>query len=94
MLERGIHRFVAELSRETGMLLKQETLDSPSPTLLVHAVHSSERVQRLGDDESYELVITKSGAKLTAPTPLGILHGLQTFLQLVETTANHFQCPQ
>jgi hexosaminidase len=93
MLERGVHRFVAELSRETGMLLKQETFDSPSPTLLIHALHSSERVQRLGDDESYELVITMSGAKLTAPTPLGILHGLQTFLQLVETTANGFSVP-
>src|SRR2546427_3981609 len=44
MLERGVHRFVAELSRETGMLLKQETFDLPSPTLLIHAVHSSERV--------------------------------------------------
>jgi hexosaminidase len=93
MLERGVHRFVAELSRETGMLLKQEPFDSPSPTLLIHVVHSSERVQRLGDDESYELVITKSGAKLAAPTPLGILHGLQTFLQLVETTANGFSVP-
>jgi hexosaminidase len=93
MLERGVHRFVAELSRETGMLLKQGAFESPSPTLLIHAVHTSERVQRLGDDESYALVITKSGAKLTAPTPLGILHGLQTFLQLVETTANGFSVP-
>jgi hexosaminidase len=93
MLERGAHRFVAEPSRESRMLLRQETFDSPSPTLMIHAVNSSERVQRLGDDESYELVITMSGAKLTAPTPLGIFHGLQTFLQLVETTANGFSVP-
>jgi hexosaminidase len=50
-------------------------------------------VQRLGEDESYELVITESGAKLTAPSPLGILHGLQTFLQLVETTPYGFAVP-
>jgi hexosaminidase len=92
-LERGIHRFVDELSRETGMLLKQKVLGSPSPTLLIHAVHGRERVQRLGEDESYELVISESGAKLTAPSPLGVLHGLQTFLQLVETTANGFSVP-
>ena len=92
-LERGMHRFVAELSRQTGMSLKQKLVDSPSPTLLVHAVHGSERVQRLGEDESYELVITESGAKLPAPSPVGILHGLQTFLQLVETTPNGFAVP-
>jgi hypothetical protein len=38
-LERGIGRFVAELSRETGMLLKQKTAGSASPTLLIHAAH-------------------------------------------------------
>jgi len=92
-LEHGIDRFVAELSRQTGMSLKQKLVDSPSPTLLVHAVHGSERVQRLGEDESYELVITESGAKLPAPSPVGILHGLQTFLQLVETTPNGFAVP-
>jgi hexosaminidase len=92
-LERGIRRFVAELSKETGMLLKQEVADPPSPTLSIHAVHGRERVQKLGEDESYELVISESGAKLTAPSPLGILHGLQTFLQLVETTANGFSVP-
>jgi hexosaminidase len=92
-LERGIERFVVELSRETGMFLKQKVVDSPSPTLLIHAIHGSERVQRLSEDESYELVISESGANLTAPNPLGILHGLQTFLQLVETTANGFSAP-
>src|SRR3981189_1842597 len=75
------------------MPLKEKLVDSPSPTLLVHAVHGSERVQGLGEDESYELVINEPGAKLTAPGPQGILHGLQTFLQLVETTPNGFAVP-
>src|SRR6202521_1538346 len=93
MLERGVQRFAAELSRQTGMFLKQKPADSANPTLLIHAAHGSEKVQRLGDDESYELVINQSGAKLTAPTSLGVLHGLQTFLQLVETTTNGFAVP-
>src|SRR3981189_2952813 len=75
------------------MPLKEKLVDSPSPTLLVHAVHVSEKVQKLSEDESYELIINQSGAKLTAPTPLGVLHGLQTFLQLVETTTNGFAAP-
>src|SRR6202521_3347526 len=92
-LERGIYRFVAELSRQTGMSLKQKLVDSPSPTLLIHAVQGSERVQKLSEDESYELAISESGAKLTATNPLGVLHGLETFLQLVETTTNGFAVP-
>src|SRR6202030_1130826 len=64
-----------------------------SPTLSIHADHGREPVQKLGEDESYELAITDSGAKLAAPTTLGILHGLQTFLQLVETTTNGFAAP-
>src|SRR5260370_19832380 len=92
-LERGIGRFVVELSRETGMLLKQKTAGSSSPTLLIHAAHSRESVQRPGEDESYELVITESGAKLSAPSPLGVLYVRQTLLQLLETTANGFSVP-
>src|SRR5258708_35688983 len=91
-LERGVVRFVAELSRQTGMFLHRPT-NSANPTLLIHAVHGSEKAQKLSEDESYELVISQSGAKLTAPNPLGILHGLQTFLQLVEITANGFTVP-
>src|SRR5260221_767213 len=91
-LERGVVRFVAELSRQTGMFLQRPT-NSANPTLLIHAVHGSEKAQKLSEDESYELVISQSGAKLTAPNPLGILRGLQTFLQLVEITANGFAVP-
>ena len=91
-LERGIQRFVAELSQQTGMLFKRKPADA-SPTLSIHADHGREPVQKLGEDESYELAITDSGAKLTAPTPLGILQGLQTFLQLVEITPAGFAVP-
>jgi len=92
-LERGVHRFVAELSHQTGMFLQQKAVVSANPTLLIRTVHVSEKKQELSEDESYELVINQSGAKLTAPNPLGILHGLQTFLQLVEITANGFAVP-
>jgi hexosaminidase len=93
LLDRGVDRFVAELSRETGIPLKKKPANSPNPTLLIHALHGSEKVQKLGEDESYELVITESGTKLSAPSPLGILHGLQTFLQLVEPAPDGFAVP-
>src|SRR5262249_50194428 len=66
---------------------------SSKPTLVIRAEHGSEQVQKIGEDESYELTVSESGAKLTAPNPLGVLHGLQTFLQLLETGPNGFSLP-
>lgn len=92
-LERGSQRFVAELSHETGMRLYSTAAKEASATLTIQAQHGSERIEKLGEDESYELSIMESGAKLTAPNPLGILHGLQTFLQLVKTGPDGFSVP-
>src|ERR1700693_4679082 len=92
-LVRGINRFVSELSRQTGMSLNYDAVKVGSPTLLLRAEHDRKEVQKVGEDESYELIVEQAGAKLTAPNPLGILHGLQTFLQLVETTGKGFAVP-
>ena len=92
-LEGGAQRFIAELSHETGMRLNPTVVKEVSATLVIQAQHGSAAVEKLGEDESYELVVNDSGAKLVAPTPLGILHGLQTFLQLVETGPDGFSVP-
>jgi hexosaminidase len=39
--------------------------------------------ERDGEDESYHLTITTQEARLTAPSPVGILRGLETFRQLI-----------
>ena len=92
-LERGVQRFVADLSHRTGMRLYSTAAKGVAATLVIQAQHGSESVEKLGEDESYELTISESGAKLTATNPLGILHGLQTFLQLVETSTDGFSIP-
>jgi hexosaminidase len=92
-LERGIERFVVALSRQTGLSLDRNAVKVATPTLLIHAEHRREEIQKAGEDESYELTVEQSAAKLTASNPLGILHGLQTFLQLVETTGKGFAVP-
>jgi len=90
-LDREVRRFVGQLSRQTGIPFWPKP--AAAPTLQIHAERRREAVQKLGEDESYELTITDSAAKLTAPTPLGILRGLQTFLQLVEITPSGFAAP-
>ena len=51
-LERGIGRFVSLLSRQTGLSLSHDAVKVDSPTLLIHAEHSREEVQKVGEDES------------------------------------------
>ena len=46
-VERGIQRFAAQLSQETGMLLKNKAVESANPSLLIHAEHGREGVQSL-----------------------------------------------
>jgi hexosaminidase len=92
MVDRAVDRFKDQLNRRTALLL-QKPVDPAHTTLTVHAEHGGQKVQKVGDDESYDLVVTESGAKLSAPTPLGILHGLETFLQLVTITPSGFSIP-
>jgi hexosaminidase len=89
-LDLGVQRFVTQLSHQTGIPFRKP---AATPTLQVHADHGRETVQKLGEDESYQLTVTDSGAQITAPTPLGALHGLQTFLQLVTITSSGFAVP-
>jgi len=90
-LDREVARFQSQLSRQTGIPFGSKP--SASPTLTIHADRGREAVQKLGEDESYTLAVSGTGAQLNAPTPLGIIRGLQTFVQLVQITPNGFAAP-
>ena len=90
-LDEEVQRFQAQLSRQTGISFRPKP--GAPPTLQIHADHGRQAIQRLGEDESYELNVSDSGATLNAPTTLGAIRGLQTFLQLVEITPAGFVVP-
>lgn len=92
-LERAAERFLQQLARQTAFPLNLKPTKSPQATLVVHTDHPSKEIQEVGEDESYVLEVTSAGAKLTAPTPLGTMHGLQTFLQLVDVSTEGFAAP-
>ena len=93
-LQHAAQRFLDSLRSQTGMPpLDMKVIDPVRARLVVHCEHASKDVQELGEDESYSLEITPAGAKLDAVTPLGIMRGLQTFLQLVQTTPDGFAAP-
>ena len=94
-LDRAVQRFIVQLERQTGIVFSSPVAatDRTKTTLLVTTGHESKPVQELGEDESYTLETTPEGAKLHAANPLGVLRGLQTFLQLVSVTPDGFAVP-
>jgi hexosaminidase len=93
-LDRAVELFLSQLRRQTGMPpIAMKVTDSANATLVIQAAGGTKGVQELGEDESYRLEITNSGARLDAPTTLGVMHGLETFLQLVRTTSDGFGAP-
>ena len=91
-LIRARERFMDTLSRETGILFPKEPAVGPA-NFTVKTTGPAKPVQELGEDESYHLKVSASAVELTAANPLGILHGLQTFLQLVHITPQGFAAP-
>ena len=90
-LDAAVQGFTKQLSQQTGIPFRSPS--GSAPTLQVHADHGREAVQKLGEDESYTLTVSDSAAQLNAPTPLGVLRGLATFLQLVQITPTGFAAP-
>jgi len=91
-LERAQQRFLDLLSRETGIPLWREAR-LKAPHFLVQTGGPSAPTQQLGDDESYRLEVSTTDVQLTAPNPIGVFRGLQTFLQLVRVTPRSFSVP-
>jgi len=91
-LLRARQRFLDTLSRETGFPLTIEAQFN-QPHFIIQTAGPSDPVQQLGEDESYHLEISPTQVRLSASSPLGVLHGLQTFLQLVRTTPQGFSVP-
>jgi hexosaminidase len=92
-LDRAVERFLRQLSRQTAIPLGTKPGASAKPVLVIHTDHASKENQELGEDESYILEVSATGGKLSAPTPLGTMHGLQTFLQLVDVSPDGFAAP-
>jgi hexosaminidase len=93
-LRRTVAIFLDDLRRHTGMLPLDFSVTTPEKAqLAIHCDHQSKKVQEVGEDESYSLEVTPSGGELSAQTTLGVMRGLQTFLQLIETTPQGFAVP-
>jgi len=89
-LERAVTRMMARLSHQTGMPLGPAARQG-GPALEIECDGAAGEVGSAVENESYTLVVRRTGARLHAATPYGVLRGLETFLQLVELGDRGFQ---
>ena len=93
-LQAAAARLLRRLSFETGIPFRNGLEnESGKATLVLHCDHAGELVQSVRENESYQLDVTSQQARLTAATPVGVLRGVETFLQLVELDAQGFSAP-
>jgi hexosaminidase len=91
----GATRFLQRLRDQTGLFLEpglvrpRDTLADPGLSIRVDRTGEL----RLGEDESYTLLITPAGLELAAPTDFGALRGLETLRQLLTSDENGYVFP-
>lgn len=85
-VKEAVDRMFVRLARQTGIPTRRHLVRHGQGATLSIIVESKDHAapQRLGDDESYSLTVTTTGARLSADHALGALRGIETFLQLVQ----------
>jgi hexosaminidase len=93
-LQAGIDRFLRRIEGRTVMELPRVlSNDAASATLLVESGGPGKAIPSVEEDESYTLEVSNRQAALKAPTTIGVLRGLETFLQLLDSDRDGFFVP-
>src|SRR6267378_5969831 len=93
-LRAGIARMLARLSGRTVLTLPADvTTDESTASLVVQCERAGDLIPSLGENESYSLEVTDKQARLVAPTVVGALRGLETFLQLLQGDRDGYYLP-
>jgi hexosaminidase len=90
----AVSRALRRLEGRTGLILpRQPAADTAVPTLTIGAGEEGMPVQGVAEDESYTLEVGAQHAVLAARTEVGIIRGLETFLQLVQGDREGWSLP-
>jgi len=94
-LYRYATRILRLLSGRTGLFFPQDYLRPGQAVSSAALVIRCQRVGKvkLGEDESYALKINRQGILLEAPTTIGAMRGLETFLQLLDADSTGYFFP-
>jgi hexosaminidase len=93
-IAKAASRLIDHLGRKTGIPLSPALkADTHAASFEIHCLGPGEPVQSVKENESYTLDISNEKARLSAATPVGIIRGMETFLQLVELDDKSFFVP-
>ena len=93
-LRAGIARMLTRLAGRTVLTLPADLATSDAAaTLVIQCERAGETIPSLGENESYSLEINDNQARLVAPTVVGALRGLETFLQLLQGDRDGYYLP-
>ncbi|HZE70205.1 MAG TPA: family 20 glycosylhydrolase [Pyrinomonadaceae bacterium] len=93
-LRSAISRAINRLAGRTGMTFPPGLgTDENSATLVIQCQSAGLTVPALEENESYHLEVSDKQARLVAPTVVGALRGLETFLQLLASDRNGYYLP-
>lgn len=93
VLSAAVQRMVHRLEGRTGFTMATDLQTGSGGRLMIHCKAPSPAIPRFRDDESYTLEITPTQAVLSANETVGVLRGLETFLQLVDSDATGYYVP-
>jgi len=90
----AIDRMARRLEARTGLTFARGLAsDAASATLVILCLSAGEAIPSVNEDESYLLEVSNSQAVMNAPTVVGALRGLETFLQLLGGGADGYSIP-
>ena len=92
-LQAAVQRMLRRLEGRTGWQMARDFAKDDSAKLVIHCKAASPAIPKFGEDESYTLEITPVQAVLNANETVGVLRGLETFLQLVASDSSGYYVP-
>src|SRR5437588_6912622 len=93
-LRAGIDRMLRRLAGRTVLTVPADlATDEGAAILVVQCERAGEIIPALNENESYSLEVNDKQARLIAPTVVGALRGLETFLQLLQGDRDGYYLP-
>jgi len=93
-LRSGIARMISRLAGRTVLSLSYDLVsDQSAAGLVIQCERAGETTPSVSENESYHLEIDEKKARLSAPTVVGALRGMETLLQLLQSDRDGYYLP-
>ena len=93
-LEFAARSAMLQIRQKTGLEISPvKAIQGGAATLSIAVQGAGSAVQSVDENESYTLTVNASGARVDAATVVGAMHGLQTLVQLVQSSGSQYVLP-